>query len=101
MDEGTVRIGDTTPGDKDMRGYYVRVVAAARAAATTTGGGTMSDFPLTDGDWWFNLRTQQVEQGQGDPNGERLGPYATREEAAGALGRMHERTEAFDKQDDD
>ena len=61
----------------------------------------MSDFPLTDGDWWFNLRTQQVEQGQGDPNGERLGPYATREEAEGALGRMHERTEAFDKQDDD
>ena len=22
------------------------------------------------GDWWFNLRTQQVEQGQGDPNAE-------------------------------
>ena len=52
-------------------------------------------------DWWFNLRTQQVEEGQGDPNSERLGPYATREEAEGVLGRMHARTEAFDAEDDD
>ena len=56
---------------------------------------------MGDGDWWFNLRTQQVEQGEGDPNAERLGPYATREEAEGVLGRMHARTEAFDEQDDD
>ena len=53
------------------------------------------------GDWWFNLRTQQVEQGQGDPNSERLGPYATQEDAEGALGRMHARNDAFDSQDDD
>ena len=33
--------------------------------------------------WWFNLKRQQVEEGDGDPNSERLGPYATREEAAG------------------
>ena len=52
-------------------------------------------------EWWFNLRTQQVEQGQGDPNSERLGPYQTREEAQGVLDRMHARTEAFDKDDDD
>lgn len=59
----------------------------------------MSDTDSTD--WWFNLRTQQVEQGLGDPNSERLGPYASREEAEGALGRMHERTERFDRDDDD
>ena len=53
------------------------------------------------GDWWFNLRTQQVEQGQGDPNSERLGPYVTQEDAEGALGRMHARNDAFDSQDDD
>ena len=56
---------------------------------------------MSDGDWWFNLRTQQVEQGLGVPNSERLGPYASREEAEGALGRMHARTEAFDAEDDD
>jgi hypothetical protein len=53
------------------------------------------------GDWWFNLRTQQVEQGQGDPNAERLGPYATEAEAAGVLERMRARNEAFDREDDD
>jgi hypothetical protein len=50
--------------------------------------------------WWFNLRTQQVEVGDGDPNSERLGPYATREEAEGVLARMHARNETFDAEDD-
>ncbi len=52
-------------------------------------------------EWWFNLRTQQVEMGQGDPNAERLGPYASRAEAEGALDRMKERNETFDRADDD
>jgi len=50
--------------------------------------------------WWFNLRTQQVEVGAGDPNSERLGPYATREEAEGVLARMQARNETFDAEDD-
>ncbi len=53
-----------------------------------------------DGQWWFNLRTQKVEQGQGDPNSERLGPYGTRAEAEAVLERMRKRNEAFDEQDD-
>jgi hypothetical protein len=61
----------------------------------------VSEWTKGEGDWWFNLRTQEVEQGLGDPNAERLGPYATRDEAAGALGRMHARTEQFDREDDD
>ena len=56
---------------------------------------------MSDGDWWFNLRTQQVEQGLGDHNSERLGPYATREEAQTVLDRMRARNEQFDKEDDD
>ncbi len=56
---------------------------------------------LTSGDWWFNLRTQQVEQGEGDPNSERLGPYPTQGEAAATLDRMKARNESFDKDDDD
>ena len=51
--------------------------------------------------WWFNLRTQQVELGDGDPNSARLGPYATREEAETVLDRMRSRNEAFDADDDD
>ena len=50
--------------------------------------------------WWFNLRTQKVEQGPGDPNSERMGPYMTREEAETALSRAHLRNEAWDAQDD-
>jgi len=61
----------------------------------------MTEWSMGEGDWWFNLRTQQVEQGPGDPNAERLGPYPTREEAEGVLTRMHERTAQFDREDDD
>jgi hypothetical protein len=61
----------------------------------------MTEWSMSESDWWFNLRTQQVEQGLGDPNAERLGPYATREEAEGVLDRMHERTAQFDREDDD
>ncbi len=56
---------------------------------------------MSEGEWWFNLRTQRVEQGLGDPNSERLGPYATEAEAAGVIGRMKERNEALDETDDD
>ena len=53
------------------------------------------------GDWWFNLRTQKVEQGLGDPNAERLGPYDSQAEAAGVLQRMQARNETMDAEDDD
>jgi len=50
--------------------------------------------------WWFNLRTQKVEQGPGDPNSERMGPYATRAEAETALERARARTESWDAEDE-
>ena len=53
------------------------------------------------GQWWFNLRTQTVEEGEGDPNAERLGPYDTQAEAAGVLDRIHTRNEALDASEDD
>ena len=43
--------------------------------------------------WWFNLRTSQVEQGDGDPNSQRLGPYDSQEQAQGALDRIRARNE--------
>jgi len=54
-----------------------------------------------DDKWWFNLRTQKVEQGLGDPNSERLGPYASEDEAAGVLERMRARNEAWDSEKSD
>lgn len=50
--------------------------------------------------WWFCLRHQRVEQGDGCPNNERLGPYATSTEAEGALHRAAERTEAWESDPD-
>ena len=54
---------------------------------------------LPEDEWWFNLRTQKVERGLGDPNSERFGPYATEEEARGVLERMHRRNEEWDQND--
>lgn len=51
--------------------------------------------------WWYNLVTGQVEFGAGAPNSERLGPYATKDEAEHALQRARERNEAWDAQDDE
>lgn len=60
------------------------------------------DLGVDDKDlWWFNLRTQRAEQGPGDPNSERMGPYLTQTEAESALDRAAARNEAWDAQDDD
>jgi hypothetical protein len=51
--------------------------------------------------WWFNLRTQQVERGPGAPNAERMGPYSSEHEAAEALERARLRAEAWDAEDEE
>ena len=50
--------------------------------------------------WWFCLRHNTVEPDDGCPGKERLGPYATREEAEHALETARRRTEEWDAQDD-
>ena len=47
--------------------------------------------------WWFCLKHQAVEQGSGCANIDRMGPYATAEEAARALQTAAERTEEWEK----
>jgi hypothetical protein len=47
-------------------------------------------------EWWFCLKHQKVEHGAGCANADRLGPYATEAEAAGALQRAAERNEEWD-----
>ncbi|MDF9715801.1 hypothetical protein INN71_05385 [Nocardioides sp. ChNu-153] len=52
-------------------------------------------------DWWFCLKHHTVEPRKGCRNADRLGPFATREEAAGALERVAQRNEAWEAADDD
>lgn len=47
--------------------------------------------------YWFCLTHHVVETEEGCPNKDRLGPYATEAEAARALERAAERTEAWDE----
>jgi hypothetical protein len=52
---------------------------------------------MADGDWWYDLKTSSAVQA--DKAGkvtDRLGPYATREEAEHALEKVAERNESFD-----
>jgi hypothetical protein len=53
-----------------------------------------------DQSWWYCLTHQNVERGPGCPGKDRLGPYATREEAEHALDRVRERNEEWDAQDE-
>ncbi len=50
--------------------------------------------------FWFNTRTGQVETDEDKGQGKDLmGPYSSREEAAGALDAARRRTEAWDDED--
>jgi hypothetical protein len=51
------------------------------------------------GPWYWCLTHGRIEGAEGCPNIERMGPYATREQAATALDRAHENTERWDADD--
>jgi hypothetical protein len=52
-----------------------------------------------DQSWWFCLKHHNVEQGAGCPGKDRLGPYATKEEAEHALDTVRRRNEEWDAQE--
>ena len=54
-----------------------------------------------DDEFWFNVRTQTVEQGRQSSWEQRLGPYPTKEAAEHALADAHRRTEAWDDADEE
>jgi len=57
---------------------------------------------MSDDDaWWYCLTHNTVEHGAGCPGKDRLGPYATREEAESALELVRERNQEWDAADDD
>ncbi len=47
-------------------------------------------------DYWFCLKHHRVEQGEDCALRDRLGPYATQEEAASALEKVEQRNEEWD-----
>ncbi|GAA1514172.1 hypothetical protein GCM10009677_54200 [Sphaerisporangium rubeum] len=49
--------------------------------------------------WWFCLKHMAVEGEKGCPNKDRLGPYATREEAASAMETAAARNKAWQESD--
>lgn len=51
------------------------------------------------GDYWFNTRTRQVEEGHQSDWTDLLGPYDTREQAERALDTARQRTEQWDAQE--
>jgi hypothetical protein len=50
--------------------------------------------------WWYNLRTHEVEEGMLSPAVDRAGPFDTREEAARAPEIMAERSRAWAAEED-
>jgi hypothetical protein len=49
--------------------------------------------------WWYCLKHNRVEEKGGCPNSERLGPFATENEAARSLERARERNEEWDRRE--
>ena len=51
-------------------------------------------------EFYFNVSTGEVEEGKVSSWANRMGPYDTREEAAHALERAAQRSEAWDEEDE-
>jgi len=51
-------------------------------------------------EYFYNIRTNQVEQGRQSDWSQLMGPYPTREEAAQALEKARARNDAWDAQDE-
>lgn len=50
-------------------------------------------------EWWFNTKTQEVEEGPQSLAAERVGPFATREEASRANEIIAERARRWAEED--
>jgi len=50
--------------------------------------------------YWYNVKTGEVEDGPQSFAKDRIGPFATREEAANALATYEERNRAWDEEEE-
>ena len=52
---------------------------------------------MAESEWWYDLKTKSaVQDSRAGKATDRLGPYASREEAEQALDKVAQRNEAFD-----
>ncbi|AEI11899.1 MULTISPECIES: hypothetical protein [Cellulomonas] len=54
---------------------------------------------MSDGDYWYNTDTGEVEQGRRSDWSKVMGPYPSREAATHALEQARARTQAWDEED--
>ena len=59
----------------------------------------MASEDLTETGYYYNISTGQVEKGLVSSWSDRMGPYATQEDAAAALEKARDRSEAWDEAD--
>ncbi|MER5888723.1 hypothetical protein ABT160_33265 [Streptomyces sp. NPDC001941] len=50
-----------------------------------------------EGQWYYNVKTRSVEQGTQSSQADRMGPYATREEAERAIETAEKRNEDWNE----
>ena len=56
---------------------------------------------MSEGQWWFNTKTHAVESDEERGKAaDRLGPYASRDEAQHAMDKVAQRNEQADAEDD-
>ncbi|GLU46133.1 hypothetical protein [Nocardiopsis ansamitocini] len=64
----------------------------------------MAEHGTSAGDgsqWWYSLKTNQVEYGSGSPGKDRLGPYPDKAAAQAALSTAAERNKNWDEADEE
>ncbi len=87
--EGSVEGRDRRPGGEEDR-------EKPRLPHWTLNSATEATSPHPE-EYWYNLKTGQVERGQQSAVTSLWGPFKTYEEAAHAMDRARERNDAWDK----
>ncbi|KNC20344.1 hypothetical protein AC792_01165 [Arthrobacter sp. RIT-PI-e] len=59
----------------------------------------MEEVRMTE--YWYNVRTHEVEEDRQSDWSQLIGPYPTRDEAAKALEKVRQRNEAWDAEDEE
>lgn len=76
------------------------LVSLAVREESHSAAGTGSVQVMADSDWWYDLTTHAaVQDSRAGKVANRLGPYASREEAERALDKVAERNEEAEAQD--
>ena len=73
---------------------YVTCITPGRLAVNRKRGTSMPEY-------WYNVKTHEVEEDALSDWTQLIGPYKTREEAEHAMEKVHARNEAWEKDDDD